>query len=412
MNPFDANHRFVSRLREEVEAWRQDGTVTAEQGQAILARYPEYAPGYEAARRRQSLVVGLSILGAILIGLSVITFFAANWNEISRSVKLGSLIVGMALSYGSGYYLWQRSGATAYAVSLVLLGCIIYGAGVHLIGQIYHIDVDHPNLKLFWFLGVLPLAYVTRARPVMFLAIVLFLATVGFRLQDWLEGVGRSESGIAAFALYLTLGVFLYAVGKAKGQFDGWEALGGLFRGLGLITAFGALYLFTFHDLFDSADSISGASFGYWALAYAASVVAIALTAGVAWLRSQRGDRSPVAFAEAGAVVVLLAAAHVAGLVPVDWDPFYPIVFNALFALSALALMASGYLQEHEGRINLSLALIALYVITRYFEYSRSLFDSSLVFFGAGVILLAGGYLLDRGRRKMLASMHVREGAE
>ena len=86
--------------------------------------------------------MGLSILGAILIGLSVITFFAANWNEISRGVKLGSLFVGMALSYGSGYYLWNRAGYGAYAVSLVLLGCIIYGAGVHLIGQIYHVDVD------------------------------------------------------------------------------------------------------------------------------------------------------------------------------------------------------------------------------------------------------------------------------
>ena len=139
------NQRFVARLRLEVEAWLQDGTVTAEQAQAILARYPAYVPGYEASRRRQSLVVGLSILGAILIGLSVITFFAANWDEISRSVKLGSLIVGMALSYGSGYYLWNRAGYGAYAVALVLLGCIIYGAGVHLIGQIYHIDVEQPQ---------------------------------------------------------------------------------------------------------------------------------------------------------------------------------------------------------------------------------------------------------------------------
>ena len=175
------NQRFVARLRLEVEAWLQDGTITPEQAQAILARYPEYAPGYQASRRRQSLVVGLSILGAILIGLSVITFFAANWNEISRGVKLGSLFIGMALSYGSGYYLWNRAGYGAYAVSLVLLGCIIYGAGVHLIGQIYHIDVDNPNLSMFWFLGVAPWPTSPVPRPVMVLAIVVFLAAVGFR---------------------------------------------------------------------------------------------------------------------------------------------------------------------------------------------------------------------------------------
>ena len=414
MNPFNANNqRFVARLRQEVEAWLQDGTVTAEQGQAILARYPEYAPGYEASRRRQSLVVGLSILGAILIGLSVITFFAANWDEISRGVKLGSLFVGMALSYGSGYYLWNRAGYGAYAVALVLLGCIIYGAGVHLIGQIYHIDVDNPNLSMFWFLGVAPLAYVTRSRPVMVLAIVVFLAAVGFRLGPWLEEASSSSSEILFAAVYLSLAAFLYAIGKAKGLLEGWESIGGLFQAFGLLVGFGTLYLLTFNDLFYyRGDSGLGVGFGPWALAYGASVVALALLAGLAWLRVRRGDRSTMELVEVALFAALLVAVHVAARVPVDWEPLYPIVFNGLFALSALGLMASGYLQEHEGRINLSLALIALYVITRYFEYSRSLFDSSLMFFGAGVILLAGGFLLERGRRKMLASMHVREGEE
>ena len=413
-NPSEnSNQRFVARLRQEVEAWQQDGTVTAEQAQSILARYPEYAPGYEASRRRQSLVVGLSILGAILIGLSVITFFAANWNEISRGVKLGSLFIGMALSYGSGYYLWNRAGYGAYAVALVLLGCIIYGAGVHLIGQIYHIDVDNPNLSMFWFLGVAPLAYVTRSRPVMVLAIVVFLAAVGFRAVPWLEEASGSSSEILFAALYLSLAAFLYAIGKAKKLFEGWESIGGLFQAVGLLVGFGALYMLTFHDLFDyRGGSGRGVAFGYWALAYGASVIALALLAGIAWLRVRRGDRSTMELVEVALFAALLVAVHVAARVPVDWEPLYPIVFNGLFALSALGLMASGYLQEHEGRINLSLALIALYVITRYFEYSRSLFDSSLMFFGAGVILLAGGYLLERGRRKMLASMHVREGEE
>ena len=411
MNPFsDAGYRFVSRLREEVEGWQRDGTITAEQAQAILARYPDYPPGHEASRRRQGLVTGLSILGGVLIGLGVITFFAANWDEISYGVKLASLIAGMLLSYGAGYAIWQRSGPTAYAVAFVLLGCIIYGAGVHLIGQIYHVSVDHPNLSLFWLLGVAPLGYVTRSRSVMFLAIVLFLAAVAFRLQDWLEGLDVSEAGIAVAALYIALGTFLYVVGKAKRQFEGWESLGGLFQALGLITAFAALYLLTFHDIFDYAGGISGASLGYWALAYGASAVAIAVPAGLAWRRTQRGEQETADFAEAGAIAVLLVTAHLAALVSVDWDPLYPIVFNALFALAALGLMASGYLRDHEGRVNLSLALIALYVITRYFEYSIDLLDISLVFFGAGVILLAGGYLLDRGRRRMLAAMREREG--
>ncbi len=412
INPFgDSNrspeHRFLSQLRQEVEAWKQDGTITAEQGQAIVARYPADSQDFATARRRQALVVGLSILGAVLVGLGIITFFAANWDEISRSVKLGVLGAGVLLAYGAGFYLWQRAGYAAVGIALVLLGCIIYGAGVHLIGQIYHVPVEHPNLTAFWFLGVLPLAYVTRSRPVAFLAVVLFLVAAGFRLAHWLGQVSEEEATLLVVAVYLTLGLLLYAIGRVKNLYGEWEPIGGLFSAIGLLVAFGALYLLTFHELHEDGSGFSGLDYRYWSLTYGAAAVTVALLAGVTWLRVRRGGRPVVDYVEAASTVVLLVAAHVVVRVPVEEEALYTIVFNVLFALSVLGLMVSGYLQEQEGRVNLSLGLIALFVITRYFEYSPSLFDRSLVFVGAGVILLAGGFLLERGRRKMLDAMRA-----
>ena len=411
MNPFtDFNRRFVSQLREEVEEWQRDGTITAEQGQTILARYPAGSPDYEAAHRRQGLVVGLSILGAVLVGLGVITFFAANWDEIPRGVKLGALVAGVLLSYGAGFLLWQRLGYAAVGIALVLLGCIIYGAGVHLIGQIYHIPVDHPNLTAFWFLGVLPLAYATRSKPVMFLAVILFLVAAGFRLPYWLQDVHDTDAVVLASVMYLSLSVLLYTIGKAKSLFDGWEPIGGLFRAIGLIVGFGALYLLTFHDLIDEVGRVEGIDYRYWSLTYAASAIAVVTMAGLEWWRARRGSASIVELFEIATAVLLLTASHVLVRVPVGWEPLYPIMINALFALSSLGLMVSGYLQGREGRVNLALVLIALLVISRYFEYSTTLFDRSLVFVGAGVILLAGGFLLERGRRRMLTAMRATEG--
>ena len=410
MNPLgDFNRRFASHLRVEVEEWQRDGTISAEQGRAILARYAEESPDYEEARKRHALVVGLSILGAVLVGLGVITFFAANWDDIPRGVKLGALIVGVLLSYGAGFLLWQRLGYTAVGIALILLGCIIYGAGLHLIGQIYHIPVDHPNLTVFWFLGVVPLAYVTRSMPVMFLAIILFLVAAGFRLPHWLDDVNYADSVVFAAVVYVALAALIYAIGKAKGLFDGWERTGGLFRAIGLIVGFGALYPLTFHDLVEDAGTNGGANYRYWLLTYGASVVAVATLATLEWWRARRGIGSVAETLEIATVVLLLAASQVLVRLSVDWEPLYPIVLNALFALSALGLMVSGYLQGGEGRVNLALGLIALFVITRYFEYSTTLFDRSLVFVGAGVILLAGGFLLERGRRKMLTTMRAGE---
>ncbi len=136
-----------------------------------------------------------------------------------------------------------------------------------------------------------------------------------------------------------------------------------------------------------------------------ATVVAIGVTVVAAWLWVRKGERITGELVEAGASTLLLAEAHLATLLSVERDPFYPILFNMPFALSAMRLMASRLTRDDMGRVNPSLALIALCAISRYFEYS----NRSLLFFGAGVILLAGGYLLDRGQRRMLAALRERE---
>ncbi|MCH7734241.1 MAG: hypothetical protein IH961_03380 [Chloroflexi bacterium] len=46
-------------------------------------------------------------------------------------------------------------------------------------------------------------------------------------------------------------------------------------------------------------------------------------------------------------------------------------------------------------------------IVTRYFELSWGLFDRSLVFIVAGLILLGGGFLLERGRSKMVRRMEA-----
>ena len=409
MLPFgDSNRQFPSLLQREVAEWERDGTITPEQAQAILARYPEDTTDYEAARRRQALVVGLSVLGAVLVGLGVITFFAANWNDISRGVKLGSLIAGVLLSYGSGYLLWQRLGYTAVGLALVLLGCIIFGAAIHLIGQIYNLPVDHPNLTAFWFLGVLPLAYVTRSRPVMVLTIVLFLVAVAFRLNYWEGYIGRVEV-IGILALYLGLGIAIYSIGQVNARIVGWERMGEVFRAVGLVISFGALYLLTFTEVHDDSRTVEDLAYRYWALAYIAAAVAVVSLGWATWLQSRQSRLAISEIAEFAAVVILLAAAHLVVWIPTGVEAIFAIVFNVLFALSVLGMLVAAYLQGNENRVNLSLGLIALLLISRYFEFSTTLFDLSLVFVGAGVILLAGGFLLERGRRRLLDAMRSME---
>ncbi len=395
--------RFLAQLGGEVEVWRQDGVITGEQAQTILSRYPD-ASSLRAVRTRHSLVMGLSILGAVLLGLGVIAFVAANWDSIPRGIKLGLLVAGVGVFYGSGYFLWQRQGYAAIGVALTLLGCITYGAGVHLIGQIYHIPVDHPNLTAFWFLGVVPIAYTLRSRPITTLAIVLFLTAVWFRLDYWNEFSGKIETG-SYFPVYVALGLALYAIGQVKDQFQELRQMGNVFRAAGLVVAFGGLYFLTFEGLHDEGNRVELSLYRYWILAFLSAAGAVAPLIWLAWGRSGRLVASPAQIIEVIAVVILLIAALLMAGISGYNDIAFAILFNVLFSLAALGLMISGYLQESEGKVNLSLFLIAVYLISRYFEYAIEYLESSLVFVGAGLVLLLLGFILELGRRKMLSTM-------
>ena len=399
------SERFLERLPREVSRWQSDGIITAEQKQAILGSYApaELAPRSHRAQGR--LVTGLAVIGSVLVGLGVILFFAANWDAIDRWPKLGIILAAIVAAHGLGYYLRYHRGYRRAGSAMVLLACIIYGAGVHLVGQVYNVDVNDPRLMLFWFLGVLPLVYIVRSQPIQVLGLLLFLLAVGFRLPDWIGDVTRGEA-ILGVALFLILGLLILAIGRLKEEIDFLRPYSEVFQLVGMILTLGAVFVFTFKDVFDSFDKglyIQGETeLGYRAMIAAAGALTLLLVLVTAWLHRRKEQKSTLTVIEGFAIAVLLAAAFVVVGVETGGEVVYAVVFNALMALALLGVLVSGYLRGREAWVNIALAFIGIFIITRYFEYSWDLLDRSLIFVAAGVILLLGGFLAERGRQKML----------
>lgn len=396
---------FLERLPRELSRWESDGIITTEQGQAILGSYSPSELVPRAIRAQGRLVTGLSIAGAVLVGLGVILFFAANWDGIERWPKLGIILAAIIAAHGLGYYLRYHRGYRRVGSAMVLLACIVYGAGVHLVGQAYNVDVNDPRLMLFWFLGVFPLVYIVRSQPIQFLGVALFLLAVGFRLPDWLDAVYRSEAVLGA-ALFLILGLLVLAIGRIKEEVAVLRPYSEVFQLVGMITALGALFVLTFKDVFDSFDRglyIQGdAELGYRALIAAAGALTLVLVLATAWLHRRREQEFTVIGVEGVAIAILLAAAYVVVTVNTGNEVVYALTFNVLLAITLLGVMVSGYLRGREAWVNIALAFISIDVFARYFEYSWGLLDRSFIFVVAGVILLLGGFLIERGRRNML----------
>ena len=408
------DERFASRLPAAVAGWQRAGIITEEQAAAILQNYETSDAGPASRGRLISILV---TLGAVLIGLGVILFFAANWQEISKEVKLALMLVAVPAAYGAGYWARYRRQYVRAGTAVILLAAVMYGAAIHLVAQAYHIPVNSPNLVLLWFIGVIPLAYVTRSQSVLTLGIVLFLAGIGFRGQEWLSDWDWVP--FRGFPLYMVLGLALFSLGRAQQGIRLTMVYSRPYELVGVVLTFGTLYLLTFRFWWEelllgrwgeNAPPIPNETAEYWLLAGGAVAVTIFGFA-VSWLVQQRrGLSGGTLYSELLAAAVFLGCAALVVFLPGAGVWVYPLLFNLVLLGGIAGLLFFGYANGQEFYINLGLLFFSIDVFTRYFEYGFDLLDRSLIFIIAGVILLAGGFLLERGRRMMVRQLRTQEG--
>ena len=125
---------YRRRLADDLPRWSERGWVTPEGSAAILASFDE---------RRSTLGLSAVVggLGAILLGLGVLAFVAANWEEMPRLVRFALLVGGMGASYAVAALL-DRRGLPAMSDAAVMLAGFVFAGAIALVGQTYHLSGD------------------------------------------------------------------------------------------------------------------------------------------------------------------------------------------------------------------------------------------------------------------------------
>jgi uncharacterized membrane protein len=160
-------------LQKEMLAWQADNLLSEQQAQAILARY--------ATRGSQLARTLFSVIGAVVFGLGVILFFAWNWASMGHLSKLGVIFAALLTAHFAGAYYRQR-GQLALGEGLSALGTLLFGSGIFLISQIYHIDEHYPNAFLVWGSGALLLAWALPSVVQGVIACILYALWLSFEL--------------------------------------------------------------------------------------------------------------------------------------------------------------------------------------------------------------------------------------
>jgi uncharacterized membrane protein len=87
----------------------------------------------------------------------------------------------------------------------------------------------------------------------------------------------------------------------------------------------------------------------------------------------------------------------------------WAVLFNLLVLIELLGLVLTGYLNQQLWRINLGVFLLFILMIVKYMDWFFTFLDKSLFFISAGLLFLVVGWLMERGRRYLIASIEKGE---
>jgi len=208
-----ATDKFRRQLQKEARLWQNEGLISSECYDQLADRY-QFANLETVARNRFAIV--LILIGSLLMGLGVITFVAANWQDWGRNIRVVLLLLVFVTLNVSGFYVWQRSAQQSWQSmlgrGLLLAGSLSLGANMALMAQMFHISGAEYKLYLTWGFGVLLMAYSLRLPLLGICAIALTgigywtgLGAVDMDTQDWLWHLLIQCMPIVASIAYLPL---------------------------------------------------------------------------------------------------------------------------------------------------------------------------------------------------------------
>jgi len=127
-----------------------------------------------AAEDTQKRTIWIFVLiGAILVGAGIFSFIAANWEKMARPTKVSIIVAAMLAAYAAGWHARENLHLKKTGEALILLGSIIYGAGIFLVAQMFHARADWPDGFILWTMGTIAMAHAAESFSLFYLAIPL-----------------------------------------------------------------------------------------------------------------------------------------------------------------------------------------------------------------------------------------------
>lgn len=337
-------------LRRELQYLEQSGVLPSGKAEEIDQLYE--------VERQISFTKTLLYVGSILIGAGILSFIASNWDEIGRLTKFLIILILFVGCNLAGYKLEEKFPKTSR--SLYYLGVLVFGAGIFLVGQMFHFGGDFQDAFLWWSLGILPLAWFLRDKWIL-LAASLF-AIIYMLHQPFLQG------DLIPFWILLWSAA-IYVLNEKIG----FSRATGFLVGVQILIFIGIV----FNYVTNGNDK------------YMYVLALLYLVIGVIGVLSRKEIKDIyviLAYLVHGAAALQLSFGEIW---PIDW--LY-IPFSILYIIFVLYLVNRGSL--------LSIIILCVMIFRFYLDISFAFLPKSFVFILGGLILLGFGFYFEKQRKK------------
>lgn len=385
-------------LEKEGKSWVDDGLIEESQYKAILARYP--------AGHQKSL---LPIFASILIGLSILTFVASNWQgipQLARVLLICVVVIGFYIA-GDQYL---KEGKRRLGISMVTIGLIGFGAGIFLLGQMYHFVSYNATPFILWALAALMMTALIESRFIYFFTTLIIMvgqvysvlnfgtfsfilaallvfgvshftyhrpnheAGFTFGLSMLLTGLMYFLINDVAFVWIYPLSLLLYTAGVFVDKLP-------LRLPLKLVGLLGAIVLNLFFVFtLDPLIEYDGFSFPNPLLYNAALLI----LAGGIYYKKRRDSLLDLSL----------------------FLPFFymgiDVLYLVLLFIYSIGILLLGYQEEDREKVNLGTLLFLISTLSAYIHLAWDFMPKSLFFLIGGLMLFALSWYLEKRRRRVV----------
>ena len=399
---------MLTWLERELGEWQAQGRVDAATAAGLRALYvPVDDVPDRAASRRLSLGRLALGLGGCFVGVGLIWLVAANLDRLSPLTRFTGVVVLWLAAVAAGELLAvRRAGRTTAArdsargrdpvvASARTVAALAFGAVVFQAAQSLQVPAWSSALLGFWAAGALVHAYLFAAVPPLVVGII-----TGTGWCVW--AVTERLPSLQGVALAVLVAACLATAAAVAHQARGDDRFAPPWRTSGALLALAGLFLAALPHEQDAASALRGD------LLFAAAAVLLAVAA--AAVLSDAAGR-----AELGAVVAVLLVA----LLVVRWQPPVPqtaaelsgeallraVVAIVVYLLAALWFAALGVLRDSDGLTRLATAALVVFTVVQSFAVFEPILSGAALFLVLGAVLVATGYVVDRGRRRLVTDV-------